>query len=101
MKRDLKKDSFATGSLTVLKPLPICKQSNEVQNKGKVDSCENAEKMDGIEISGSVHEYELDNLQPEMSYEISIRACAFGLVNGCGRATSIVAETKNWWMKTL
>lgn len=57
------------------------------------NKCRKKELYEGIEIAGNLHSYRLTNLEPEVHYRISIRACVADIENNCGPETIFQALT--------
>ncbi|KAI8129375.1 hypothetical protein FF38_13017 [Lucilia cuprina] len=83
-------------------PYPVCNQSNPNIQDQTENKCIPLERYeDAIEIPGHRHSYILNNLEPEQTYRISLRACVKDLANGCGPEKVILAETVSKRLQTI
>lgn len=98
----IEKQEEGKESFIIPHPYPVCNQTNpniqdQTENKcTPLDFFENA-----IEIPSQRHSYILNNLEPEKTYRISLRACVKDLANGCGAARVVLAETVSKRLETI
>ncbi|XP_020718079.1 insulin receptor isoform X2 [Ceratitis capitata] len=82
-----------TDDFPIIKQRPICPLPDASVQYQLQNNCQVREMYRGIVVPGDVHSYVLENLQPDITYRITIRACVADLTNSCGTETVIYAET--------
>ncbi|XP_065371804.1 insulin-like growth factor 1 receptor [Calliphora vicina] len=100
--QNTKKQEEAKEMYILPHPYPVCNQSNpNIQDQAE-NKCIPLDRYDGaIEIPSHRHSYILNNLSPEITYRISLRACVKDLANGCGAENVILAETVSKRLETI
>uniref|UniRef100_A0A1A9ZL44 Fibronectin type-III domain-containing protein n=1 Tax=Glossina pallidipes TaxID=7398 RepID=A0A1A9ZL44_GLOPL len=89
----LREQDTGSGQFLIPKPKPICQNPKATIQFQKENLCQAREYYEGKKIPGNQHSYKITDLQEEVIYRISLRACVDGLENNCGPAISILAET--------
>uniref|UniRef100_A0A1A9X2Q2 Receptor L-domain domain-containing protein n=1 Tax=Glossina brevipalpis TaxID=37001 RepID=A0A1A9X2Q2_9MUSC len=89
----LREQDTGPDQFLILKPKSICKNLNATMQFQKENHCQPREFYEGKVIPGNKHSYKISDLQAEVIYRITLRACVESLENNCGPSNTILAET--------
>ncbi|XP_054746836.1 insulin receptor [Anastrepha obliqua] len=92
-RRALRAQDTGPDMFPIIKPRSVCPLFDAPVEYQLQNNCRPQEQFDGIEVPGHLHSYTLEELEPNLTYRITIRACVADMMNGCGSETTIYAET--------
>lgn len=96
------KQDFGIEDFDIVPVLPVCTVENPSVVYKKENNCTDLEEFPSeYELAGNVHMMNLRQLQSQVTYRISLRACVEGLDNGCGPETILYAETESKTVETF
>ncbi|KAH8280098.1 hypothetical protein KR018_007783 [Drosophila ironensis] len=73
--------------------MPKCQVLHASVGQQVEEKCVVEEILDGFALPGNQHYYYINQLEPSTFYQVTVRACVEGVVNGCSTPTVAVVKT--------